>query len=348
MKRVLKFIVLGGLACLVVALAVWGWRWWQTGRFEETTDNAYFRADITSLAPKVAGYVIDVRVGDNQPVKAGDVLFRIDDRDYTARLAQADANIAAAKAALTNLDAERSLQQATILQTNAQLASAVAAQTLARLNFERYSSLIRTHTASEAQFEQSKASKDQADAAVDGAKAALEAANKRLTVIAAQEEAAEATLKQAQAARDLAQIDLDNTVVRAPVAGVVGNRQVRVGRFVTTGTSLLDIVPVDDIWLVANFKEVQIEQIKSGQPARIWVDGYPDVEIKGTVASLAPGTGAAFSLIPSDNATGNFVRVVQRVPVKITLNENPLSGRLVPGLSARVAVAIAGPGGDAR
>lgn len=342
MRRLLKIVVLGGLACLVLALGVLAWNWWGSGRLEEATDNAYLRADITSLAPKVAGYIVEVRVEDNQQVKAGDVLFRIDDRDYRARLAQAAANIAAAKAALANLDAERSLQEAAIVQATAQLASTVAGQTLARLNFERYVSLARTHTASEAQLEQAQANRDQANAAVDGAKAALEAANKRLNVLGAQKEAAEASLKQAQAARDLAQLDLDNTVVQAPVAGVVGNRQARVGRFVTTGTSLLDIVPVDNVWLVANFKEVQLEQIKSGQAARIWIDGYPDVEIKGTVASLAPGTGAAFSLIPSDNATGNFVRVVQRVPVKISLDENPLPGRLVPGLSARVAIRTAG------
>ncbi|MBB3810862.1 HlyD family secretion protein [Brucella intermedia] len=348
MQRLLRIVILGGLACLILALSVMGWGWWGSGRYEETTDNAYLRADITSLAPKVAGYIVDVRVDDNQQVKAGDILFRIDDRDYKARLAQADANIAAANAALANLEAERSLQDAAIAQAKAQLASAVAAQTLARLNFERYESLARSRTASEAQFEQAQAGSEQANAAVDGAKAALEAANRKLNALAAQKQAAEAALKQAEAARDLAQIDLDNTVVRAPVAGVIGNRQARVGRFVTTGTSLLDIVPVDNIWLVANFKEVQLEHIQPGQKARIRIDGYAHAEITGTVVSLAPGTGASFSLIPSDNATGNFVRVVQRVPVKITLDGNPLQGRLVPGLSARVAIRTTGSGGDAR
>ncbi|MDI7864910.1 HlyD family secretion protein [Rhizobiaceae bacterium n13] len=348
MRRILKIVVLSGLACLVVVLGSSGWTWWQTGRFEEATDNAYLRADITSLAPKVAGYVVEVGVEDNQQVKAGDVLFRIDDRDYKARLAQAEANIVAAEAALANLAAERGLQRAAIEQSKAQLDSAVAAQTLARLNFERYTSLTKARTASRAQFEQSEASRDQSVAAVSAAKAALQAATKKLDVLAAQEESAKAALAQTKAARDLAQLDLDNTVVKAPVDGVVGNRQVRVGRFVTTGASLLDIVPVDDIWIVANFKEVQLERIKSGQPARIQVDGYPDLEIRGTVASLAPGTGSAFSLIPSDNATGNFVRVVQRVPVKIILDENPMAGRLVPGLSARVAVRIAGSEGEAR
>lgn len=338
MRRILKIVILGGLSLLLLGLGAMGRNWWESGRFEEATDNAYLRADITSLAPKVAGYVVEVCVGDDQKVRAGEVLFRIDDRDYKARLAQANANVAAAKAALANLDAERGLQQAAIVQATAQLASATAGQTQARLHFERYRSLLHSGAASGAQYEQAEANKDQANAAVDGGKAALEAANKKLNVLAAQKEAAEAALKQAEAARDLAQIDLDNTVVRAPVGGVIGNRQVRQGRFVTMGASLLDIVPDDNIWVVANFKEVQLEHIKSGQPARILIDGYPNAEIRGTVSSLAHGTGAAFSLIPSDNATGNFVRIVQRVPVKITLDENPLAGRLVPGLSARVAI----------
>ena len=330
---------------LFVSACFW-WVWWQNGRFDVTTDNAYLRGDITSLASKVAGYVIDVLVDDNQRVQAGEILFRIDDRDYRARLAQAEANIAAAKAALTNIEAERSLQQAAILQAEAQLSSATAGQTLARLNFDRYASLARTQTASQAQLEQSQATRDQANAATAAADAALTAANKKLEVLAAQKLSAEAALAQAKATRDLAQIDLDNTVVKAPISGVIGNRQIRVGRFLTIGTPVVDIVPVDNVWLVANFKEVQLEHIKGGQRAVISIDGYPDVELKGTVASLAPGTGAAFSLLPADNATGNFVRVVQRVPIKITLDNNPLSGRLVPGLSARVTVRIAGAKGN--
>ncbi|MNC08810.1 putative multidrug resistance protein EmrK [compost metagenome] len=148
-----------------------------------------------------------------------------------------------------------------------------------------------------------------------------------------------ATVAQAEAARDLARIDLDHTVVHAPVDGVVGNRQVRLGRFVTPGVALLDIVPVNDVWVVANFKETQLEQIRPGQPVRVTVDGYPDAALAGVVDSFAPGSGSAFSLLPPDNATGNFVRVVQRVPVKIRLADNPLPGRIVPGLSARVEVA---------
>ncbi|WP_284200753.1 HlyD family secretion protein, partial [Sinorhizobium fredii] len=161
-------------------------------------------------------------------------------------------------------------------------------------------------------------------------------------VLAAQREAAVAAVAQAEAARDLAQIDLDSTVVRAPVGGVVGNRQVRIGRLVAPGAALLDIVPVDDVWVVANFKETQVEHIRPGQRARITIDGYPAGALEGVVDSFAPGSGSAFSLLPPDNATGNFVRVVQRVPVKIRLAGNPLAGRLVPGLSARVEIVQGG------
>ncbi|SPO66368.1 Multidrug resistance efflux pump (fragment) [Pseudomonas sp. JV241A] len=177
---------------------------------------------------------------------------------------------------------------------------------------------------------------------MSAASASVDAQQQHIAVLLAQRQAAVAAVAQAQAARDLARIDLDSTVVRAPVDGVVGNRQVRVGRFVTTGVALLDIVPVNDVWVVANFKETQLEPIHPGQRVRITVDGYPDDVLEGVVDSFAPGSGSAFSLLPADNATGNFVRVVQRVPVKIRLAHNPLPGRIVPGLSARVEVAHGG------
>ncbi|GLQ06762.1 HlyD family secretion protein [Sneathiella chinensis] len=341
MRNFLKVFILSGLAGLIAFLLFSGWHWWQSGRFEQATDNAYFQSDITSLASKISGYIVEVAVQDNQSVQSGDILFRIDDRDYKARLSKAEANVSAAMAALTNIDAERGLQDAIILQAEAKLASAHAARNLAQQNFERYQSLARTKAASKAQFDKAKATRDQADAAVKAAREALNATRKKLQVLAAMQEAADATLKQAKASRELARLDLDNTIVRAPVSGIVGNRQLRVGRLVAPGTSLLDIVPTDPIWVIANFKEVQLEHIQAGQEARIQVDGYPELELNGTVASLSPGTGSAFSLIPADNATGNFVRVVQRVPVKIQLAENPLPGRLVPGLSARVTIKIA-------
>jgi len=337
-KRSSKKKKLGVLLCLGAVVAVaGGWAWARPGR-EASTDNAYVRGDVTSLAPKVAGYVVAVEVQDNQSVRAGEVLFRIDDRDYRARLAQAAANVEAAKARLVNVDAETELQHALIRQAEAQKLSAIAEMNLAAKAYERRRELIRSNTISQAHVDESEAARSKTEAGVSAASATIEAQKQRITVLAAQREAAVAAVAQAEAARDLSQIDLESTTVRAPVGGVIGNRQVRVGRFVAPGTTLLDIVPVDDVWVVANFKETQLEHIQPGQSVRITIDSYPGQTLDGTVDSFAPGSGSAFSLLPSDNATGNFVRVVQRVPVKIRFANNPLTGRLVPGLSARVDV----------
>jgi membrane fusion protein (multidrug efflux system) len=331
-----KFI--GLLACLAaMVLVVAGWARARSSG-ETSTDNAYVRGDVTPLAPKVTGYVTAVEVEDNQAVRAGDILFRIDDRDYRARLAQAEANVEAAQARLTNVDAEIQLQQALIRQAEAQRHSSVAEMNLATKASDRRRELLRTKAVSQAQVDESDAARSRAEAGVSAASATVEAQQQRIAVLATQREAAVAAVAQAGAARDLAQIDLDNTVVRAPVGGAVGNRQVRVGRLVASGVTLLELVPVDDVWVVANFKETQLEHIRPGQHVRIAIDGYPSEAFEGVVDSFAPGSGSAFSLLPVDNATGNFVRVVQRVPVKIRLIRNPLPGRLVPGLSARVAI----------
>ncbi|MCU0121677.1 HlyD family secretion protein [Pseudomonas sp. B2M1-30] len=303
-----------------------------------STDNAYVRGDVTSLAAKVAGYVTTVEVRDNQQVQRGEVLFRIDDQDYRARLAQAEANFKSAQARLSDVDAQTQLQHAQIRQAEAERRSASAQMNLASKTHERNRKLIVSNAVSQALVDETAAAQTRASAAVEAASATVEAQQQRIAVLLAQRGAALAAVAQAQAASDLARIDLDSTVVRAPVDGVVGNRQVRVGRFVTPGVALLDIVPVQDVWVVANFKETQLEHINAGQRVRITVDGYPNDALEGVVDSFAPGSGSAFSLLPTDNATGNFVRVVQRVPVKIRLAHNPLPGRIVPGLSARVEV----------
>ena len=313
---------------------------WAVLRFdaETSTDNAYVRGNVTAIAPKVAGYVNAVAIDDNQVVRAGDILFRIDDRDYRARLAQAAATVAAALARLTNVDAQIELQHALVRQAQAQKLSAMAELTLASKAYDRRRELVRSRTISQAEVDESDAARSRAEAAVAAAVAATDAQQERIAVLSTEREAAVAAVDQARAAHDLAQIDLDNTVVRAPVDGVVGNRQIRVGRLVAPGAALLDLVPVDDVWIVANFKETQVGRIRPGQRVRITVDAYPDETLEGEVDSFAPGSGSAFSLLPADNATGNFVRVVQRVPVKIRFVDNPLPGRLVPGLSARVEV----------
>jgi membrane fusion protein, multidrug efflux system len=334
---------LAGLAlCLgaVVALTA-GWTWARSLE-ERTTDNAYIRADVTSVAPKVGGYVTALEVEDNQDVRAGDVLFRIDDRDYLARLSQAVAEVEAAQASLGNIDAETKLQHALIRQAEAERLAALAQLKLAKIASDRGHKLIRSSAVGQEEVDERDAARAKAEAGVSAASATLDAEKQRIAVLESQREAAVAALAHAQAAQELAQIDLDDTVVRAPVDGVIGNRQVRVGRLVAPGTPLLDIVPVDDVWVVANFKETQLERIRPGQRALITVDGYPNETIVGFVDSFAPGSGSAFTMLPTDNATGNFVRVVQRVPVKIRFAGNPLPGLIVPGLSARVEIDLEG------
>ena len=337
MAHLNKTKTIGLVLCLsAVVVVIAGWTYAHSG--SETTDNAYVHSDVTSLAPKVGGYVTAVEVEDNQTVRTGDVLFRIDDRDYRARLAQAVANVEAAGARLTNVDADIELQHAMVRQAEAQKRSTVAEMDLATKTSDRRRELIRTDAISQAALDEADAALSRAEAGVAAASATVDAQQQRIAVLASQREAAVAAVAQAKAARDLAQIDLDNTVVHAPVDGVIGNRQVRLGRLVTPGASLLDIVPVNDVWVVANFKETQIEHIQPGQHVRIAIDGYPNQTFAGVVDSFAPGSGSAFSLLPTDNATGNFIRVVQRVPIKIRFVGSPLAGRLVPGLSARVEV----------
>lgn len=331
-----KFI--GAILCIAaLAIVGAGWAIARSGG-PVSTDNAYVRGDVTSLAPKVSGYVIAVEVRDNQTVRAGDVLFRIDDADYRARLAQAEANVEAAIARLRNIDAETELQGSLVRQARAQYRSTAAEHALAAKASDRRRLLIESGWISQAHLDESEAARTRAEAGVSAATAGVNAQQQRIVVLVAQRDAAIAAISQAKAVRDLARIDLESTTVRAPIGGVVGNRQVRVGRLVAPGAPLLDIVPTRDVWVVANFKETQVERIRVGNRVRIRVDGYPDEIFTGVVDSFAPGSGSSFSLLPADNATGNFVRVVQRVPVKIRFTDNRPRGRLVPGLSARVEI----------
>lgn len=330
--------LLGALLCIGAVVVLGGGLSWARSGGVESTDNAYVRGDITSLGAKVGGYVTAVEVRDNQAVRAGDVLFRIDDRDYRARVAQAEANVDAARARLANTGAGIQLQHSLIAQAASQRRAALADQVLANRTSDRRRELVASGFISRALVDESDAGKLRADAGASASAATLAAQNQKIAVLATERDAATAALAQAQAALELARIDLDNTIVRAPISGVVGNRQIRVGRLVTPGPSLLDIVPIADVFVVANFKETQLKGIRPGQAVRVIVDGYPAMAFEGTVDSFAPGSGSAFSLIPIDNATGNFVRVVQRVSVKIRLRRNTLVGRLVPGLSARVEI----------
>lgn len=336
-KRIkgISFITVSGIALLLLL----SWRW-SASRYE-STDNAYVQGDITAIAPKVAGYVTSIAIEDNSPVKAGDELFRIDQTDFAAEVAQAEASVTSGRAALENITASTALQHAQILKAESQLDSAKAAQQRAHKEFLRQTRLHKNEATTEQVFEDALTAKELADSSVVGALANLEVERRRLDVLAAQYLEAEAALLQAEARLDIAKNNLEHTVVRAPVAGIIGNRRVRVGRYVTPGTPLADIVPVNDVWITANFKEVQLENIAAGQPVAIKIDAYPDNVLTGIVDGIAPGSGLAFSMLPPDNATGNFIRIVQRVPVKIRIANNPLTGKLVPGLSAKVRIEIA-------
>lgn len=330
-----KFKKVMAIVLFVLLIVVGGWYFF-TEKID--TDNAYVQGDITSIAPKVSGYVTDVMVDDNTPVKKGDVLFRIDDRDYRARRSQALANTATAKANVMNAEASIALQKATITQAEAQNKAAVAALEQTRQELNRQRRMRNESATSERLFEAAQSMFTQAVAAQEGTLANLEVQQKKLDVAQAQLESAKGMLAQAEAALMIAELDLQNTIISAPVAGVTANRKVRPGRYAVPGSPLLDVVPTDSVWVVANFKETQLQGIAPGQAVNIRVDGYPNVVLRGRVDSLAAGTGSAFSLLPPDNATGNFIRIVQRVPVKITLAEHELRGRLVPGLSVRVTI----------
>jgi membrane fusion protein, multidrug efflux system len=329
-------IAIGSLGLLAIAGLIW--HLMDSGIFGMTTGDAYVQSDMIALAPKVAGYISEVDVKDNQAVHKGDVLFRVDDRDYRAKYQQAQAGVAAATAAIANLDATRELQNSLIEQAKAGHRSAVATSERANRDYKRMASLWRNNAISDTAYDQARASNVELKASEDAAAAALQSERRKIDVISSQREAAVAALSQALSVRELAKIDLDNTVIRSPIDGIVGNRQIRAGKYVTIGTPQLTVVPVKDVYVVANFKETQVRHLHIGQPVRIAVDGYPHAPIFGKIDSLAPGSGAAFSLFPPDNATGNYIRIVQRVPVKIRLTNNPLASRLVPGLSVSVSV----------
>jgi membrane fusion protein, multidrug efflux system len=308
--------------------------WVTIGRYIESTDDAYVGGEVTTLSFKVAGLIETVAIVDNQSVKAGDLLLKLDDRDYRAQLARTEANIAARRAALANVDATRRMRLAMLEQAMADLAAAMAERARAKYDIDRYRTLSNERLASRQRFEQADADHEKANAGERKGKAALEAAERQLDIVDAQREQAVADLDQATADRDLASLNLGYTEIRSPIDGVVGNRSARAGAYATVGAQLLAIVPAHGLWVDANFKESQLAGMRRGQPAEIIADAVPGVTFHGQVASLAPATGAQFSVIPPENATGNFTKIVQRVPVRILLEDNAAElGRLRPGLS---------------
>jgi membrane fusion protein (multidrug efflux system) len=333
-------LLLGAVAALVLAAGGWyGEHYLTVGRYLVTTDDAYVHADATTLAAKVAGYVSSVDVVDNSFVHAGDVIARIDDGDYRLAVDAARDKVATQRATVARIGQQIPAQQAQVEQARAQLVSAQAAATRAQLELERQQSLAGKAFASQQTLEQTQANRDQANAAVQSAQAAIDAAVANVAVLRAQQEEAARTLQELQTAQAKAERDLSFTQVRAPIDGVIGNRAMQVGDFVQTGTRLASLVPLDDVYIDANFKETQLAHLRPGQPVGVSVDALPDHDITGTVESVSPASGSMFSLLPPDNATGNFTKIVQRLPVRIHLPPGVTAQRLLrPGMSVVVSV----------
>ncbi|MBB4200905.1 membrane fusion protein (multidrug efflux system) [Rhodoblastus sphagnicola] len=335
-----KAAITTALAILALAAALnYGRYWWTAGRFIQATDDAYIGGDVTVIAPKVAGFISTVAIEDNQNVRAGDLLIRLDDRDFRAALDSAEALVAAQNAALANLDATRKLQEALVDQVAADIGAAEAEVARTRFDYDRYDRLSAAQFASKQRFQQADADHKKALAADRNARAALNAARRRIAVIETQKAQARAALDQALAQQKIAALNLSYTEIRAPIDGFVGNRAARAGAFAPVGAALISLVPASGLWVDANFKESQIARMRGGQRATIVADVAPGEILTGRVVSMAPATGAQFSVLPPENATGNFTKIVQRVPVRIRLDgDAALHGRLRPGLSVTAEV----------
>jgi len=340
MKRTLRRILLGSAAAVVVVAAgAFGSYWYKTGRFLESTDDAYVQADYTTIAPKVSGYIADVKVEDNQPVKAGQVLAVIDDRDFRTALDQAKADVASAKADVENIEAQLEEQQSVIQQAQAAIQSDQAGVSFAQQDYTRYHNLTAQKVTSVQDEQRAQTVLQQQNANLQRDRAALTAAKQRVDVLTTAKAKSETQVQRLEAVQAQAELNLSYTTIVAPIDGTVGARSLRTGQYVQAGTQLMAVVPLHAVYVVANFKETQLADVKTGQPVEIEIDGLPGVTVKGKVDSLAPASGLEFALLPPDNATGNFTKIVQRIPVKIALElDGDLLGRLRPGMSAEPVI----------
>ena len=342
-----RLILLLIAAAVIAAGVVWYVHRETRGKYFEETNDAQLQADAVTVAPRVAGYVTEVLVADNQDVKAGQPLVRIDARDYTARAAQAQAQIAQAAASVESAQASIAEQQATIAQARAQLAAAQATAAHDAAEVRRYAPLAASGAETRERLAQLRATATQSAEQARAAAASLLVQERRVGSFEAQIRQGRAQGQGARAQLESANVEVGATVLRAASAGRIGDKTVTVGQYAQAGTRLMSIVPLDQLYITANFKETQLALMRVGQPARIAVDALDGLELRGRVASLSPGTGAQFSLLPPQNATGNFTKIVQRVPVHIELEATPEARRLlVPGLSVTVTVDTIGAKGD--
>jgi membrane fusion protein (multidrug efflux system) len=332
-------------AALALALALgfagvadFGHYYLTTGRYLQSTDDAYVKADSTIVSPKVSGYLSEVLVADNESVKAGQLLARIDDRDFKTALDQARADVNASQAAISNFDAQIALQQPLIEQGGADVAAAEANLKFAQEEQARYDNLMKSGSGTVQRAQQTDAALREKIAQLQHGKSGLLAAQRKVEVLTTERAKAVAQLDHARAVEAQTELNLSYTRIIAPVDGTVGARTLRVGQFVQAGTQLMAVVPLDAVYVVANFKETQLTHVRNGQPVEVEIDSFHGTRLKGHVDSLSPASGLEFALLPPDNATGNFTKIVQRVPVKIVLDDRSLTGLLRPGMSAEPTI----------
>jgi membrane fusion protein (multidrug efflux system) len=334
--RTVLYIVLAVLALVGIGYGV---RWLVYGQYIESTDDAYLRADSVTVSPRVNGYIEQVYVVDNQIVKAGDPLVRIDLRNYRAVLNQQDATVDARGADIKAAENQITQGEATVEQAQAQLVGAQANAKFARDEADRYKGLRDQGVETDQRYAQAVNERNQTAASVLGAEANVKVAERQLDTLRSQMNQVRAQLEAAKAASNTAKLNLDDTIIRASIDGRIGDKTAQVGQYVQPGTRLMSVVPVQDVYLVANYKETQVRHMKVGQKATLTVDAIGSEEIAGVIDSFAPGTGAQFALLPPENATGNFIKIVQRVPVRIKLHPSrEIAPRLLPGLSVRVDI----------
>jgi membrane fusion protein, multidrug efflux system len=333
----LRFTVSVGILAIAATLAIlFSSRWdaWVGARADQTTDDAYVKGDFTPLSAKIDGYVRKVPINDFQPVKAGQLLVEIEDDDYKARLDQAQADVMTAEAAIENLKARKAHQHSLIIDAESTITATQADVERTRLEEIRQRDLVASTYGTHQHLEQATADEKRFVATLARDRAELEAQRLQLGVLDTEELQLRAQLKAKQAMLNLATITLGYTRIVAPVDGWVGERGVREGQYVGPGVQVIAVVPLDNVWVVADYKETQLTRVAVGQPATITVDTFPGMVVTGHVDNISPASGSQFSLLPPDNATGNFTKVVQRIPVKIVLDRGqPLSGRLRPGMS---------------
>jgi membrane fusion protein (multidrug efflux system) len=335
-RHLLLAVAAPAAAALAVAGAAYYWRF---SRFIVSTDDAYVQADSTLVAPRVSGYVAQVLIADHQPVKAGQVLARLDARDFRASWDQTQADVQASEAEVGDLQAQLEEQRAIIARTRAGVAASLAALDLANINRERYRKMAGIGFGSLQQSQEADAQARERTADLARDRAASASAEGQAKVLQAKIVHAQALRERSQAIERQAALELGYTTISAPIDGVVAARTIRVGQYVQSGTQLMALVPLHKVYITANFKETQLTQVRAGEPVRLRVDTFPGAHLQACVESLAPASGLEFSLLPPDNATGNFTKIVQRIPVRIRLDSHdPLIGRLRPGMSVEASI----------